>query len=139
MRILIGMAAVAALSGCMLNEMGGVSRQKVSGAVSKYDLVDMGAQQLSGEEITVALSGKTFVEPNEGWIWEISTDGKQQARAKDGSWADDPDGTWEVSDGQFCRKNADIKTRCSDVYRIGPYYRMTEADGSLAVWTITEG
>jgi hypothetical protein len=139
MRTVTALVIAAALAGCTLQDTGGANRQKIFGAVSKYDLLDMGAQQLSGEEITVALAGKTFVEPNQGWTWQIDADGHQQAQAKDGSWADPPGGTWKVKDGQFCRKTADIKERCSDVYRIGPFYRMTAPDGSLATWTITEG
>jgi len=139
MRIVAGLMVAALVGGCTLEGFGGVSRNAVFGAASTDALIALGAERLDEAAITAELAGRSFVEPNEGWIWEINADGTQSARAADSEWADAPGGQWQVVDGRFCRENEDLPLKCSEVWKVGPYYRFTEPDGSLAVWTITAG
>lgn len=139
MRTVTSLAIIAALAGCTLQDLGGTNRKQVFNATSKYELLDMGGKKLTGEEITLAMSGKTLVEPNKGWVWQIGTDGHQEAHAEDGSWADPPDGTWRVKDDTFCTKNSAVKERCSQVYQVGKFLRFVNKDGALYDYTVTEG
>ena len=141
MRHIATLVAVSAvLSGCTLADLGsGVNRRAVSAASTPQELVDMGAVRLDEAGIMADMSGRTFVEPNQAWVWQINADGTQGARAGDGEWEDGPGGRWQVVDNKFCRENDDLALKCSDIYKIGPYYRFTEPDGNLALWTITPG
>ena len=113
---------LVALSACAVGDLGfGVSRQAIFSADTPDELVALGGVRLIDEAITVSLSGGSFVEPNENWIWEINADGTHHARDADGDWADPPGGLWHVVDGMFCRENEDLALKCSEVYKIGPY------------------
>lgn len=140
MRALLTLGAGAVLlAGCTLQDLGfGASRQAVFGAATTLELADLGAVRLDSIALASTFSGGTFVEPNEDWIWEINADGTHHARAGDNSWADAPGGQWDIADDTFCRENEDLERKCSEVWQIGPYYRFTEPDGQLAVWTITQ-
>ena len=131
-------AATVLLSGCLGDGIG-VNRRAVFGAVTPGQILEMGGERLDGAAISAEFSGATLVEPNQGWVWQVGSDGSQHAHAKDNAWADAPGGTWEDRDGRFCRTNPDIAQRCSEVYKVGPYYRLTEDDGNLALWTVTQG
>ena len=116
------LAAPLLLSACAVGDLGfGVSRQAIFSADTPDELVALGGVRLIDEAITVSLSGGSFVEPNENWIWEINADGTHHARDADGDWADPPGGLWHVVDGMFCRENEDLALKCSEVYKIGPY------------------
>ena len=138
-KIIVGIGAAAVLSGCVLDEIGGVNRNAVFGAQSVDEVMGLGGVRLTEEGLVAAFAGKTMVEPNEAWTWDIRADNTHHARADNGEWADAPGGQWQIVNDQFCRENEDLALRCSDVYQIGKFYRFTEADGSLALWTVTEG
>ncbi len=134
------LAAALLLSACDIGDLGfGVSRQAIFSADTPDDLIALGGVRLIDEAITASVSGVSFVEPNEDWISEINADGTHHARDAGGEWADPPGGLWHVVDGMFCRENEDLALKCSEDYKIGPYYRLTEPDGRLALWTITPG
>ena len=115
-----------------------VNRADVIAASSALDLEDLGGFALTGEEIEANLSGTRLVEEDQFWSWDIRSDGTHGAQADNLEWADVP-GQWQIASGQFCRENEDLALKCSDVYKIGPYYRFTEPDGSLAPWTVALG
>lgn len=134
--LLIGASAVA-LAGCEGGDFFGLGTptSPAFAVTSTTELIALGAIRLEDDALTQELSGATLFEPEQGWTWEIREDGTQSASADDGSWEDSP-GTWEISNGQFCRENEDITRRCSEVYRLGDYYRFTLPDGALANWTV---
>lgn len=143
MKAFLGLCAVTLVSGCVLDELGvgpgRVSPDAVYAAQSVDELIALGAMRLNDDGIRADLSGKQMVEPNEAWTWDINADGTHHAYDNGGEWADAPGGQWQVVAGQFCRENEDLALKCSDVYRVGPFYRFTEDDGSLALWTVREG
>ena len=138
MRAITALCAAAMVSGCVLDELSFINPENIYAAESTDELVALGAVKLAELDILDALSGQRLVEPNEAWNWDINADGTQTAAAQDGTWADAPGGTWQVISDQFCRENEDLSLKCSDVYQVGSYFRFTEPDGSLAVWTVTK-
>ena len=139
MNKLIAMSAAAVtLAGCVVGDLPfGVTRAQIFEANTPQELIELGGVQVMGHEIEVIFPGLTFVEPNENWTWDINADGTHHARDNDGEWADAEGGTWQVVENEFCRENEDLALKCSEVYRAGPYYRLTEPDGRLALWTMT--
>ena len=137
MRALALLAASVLLSGCLLQSVGAVNKQAVFGANSVDEVIALGGVRLTEIDLIDALSGQVMVEPNEAWTWEINADNTHHAYADNGEWADAPGGQWQIVNDQFCRENEDLALKCSDVYQIGPFYRFTETDGSLALWTVT--
>ena len=141
MKPFLVLAASTVLSGCVLDDIGigGVGRNAVFDAQSVDEIVALGGIAMTDEMMLSAFSGQNMIEPNEAWTWEIREDGTQTAYDDNGVWADAPGGQWQVVNNQFCRENEDLPLKCSDVYQIGRYYRFTETDGSLALWTVTQG
>ena len=135
---ILGIGTAVLLSGCELGDFGGVGRNAVFDAQSVDEVLALGGVLLTEEDIINAFAGQSMVEPNEAWTWDINEDNTHHARADDGEWADAPGGQWQIVDNQFCRENEDLPLKCSDVYQIGKYYRFTETDGSLALWTVAQ-
>lgn len=141
MKSLLALGSVAVLSGCVLDDIGvgGVGRQAVFGAQSVDKVVALGGVLMREDELRAAFVGQKLVEPNEAWTWEINEDGTQTAYDNAGDWADAPGGQWQIVNHRFCRENDEVPLRCSDVYQVGRYYRFTEEDGTLSLWTVTRG
>ena len=138
-KVFLGIGAAVFLSGCVLDEIGGVGRNAVFDAQSVDEIVALGGVKLAEEDIIDAFAGQRMVEPNEAWTWDINEDNTHHAYADNGEWADAPGGLWQVVNDQFCRENEDLALKCSDVYQVGKHYRFTESDGSLALWTVVQG
>ena len=110
-----------------------VTLDQVKGALSPNELLALGAYQVDAAEFQSTVVGRTLAE--EGWTWIIGADGTQTSQAEDGSWSD-VGGTWKMEGNQYCRESPTTPYTCADVYRIGGYLRMTDADGALAEWTV---
>lgn len=138
-QVTLGLISAIGLSGCVLDEIGGVSRGAVYDARSVDEVIALGGVRLTEAEIVDAFAGQDLIEPNEAWTWTINEDYTHHAADDNGEWADAPGGIWQIVNDQFCRENEELALKCSDVYQIGKFYRFTETDGSLAVWTVTQG
>lgn len=132
-------AAVAAIAGSIFLSATfaaaeGVTVKQVTSAKSGEDLVELGATRLSAKDFKNRILNKQMTEVGKGWTWIIKSNGTTQSAATDGSWSDDS--KWSLKGDAYCRK-VEGGERCSDIYMIGSYLRMTE-DGNetLSGWTV---
>ncbi len=110
-----------------------VTSGQVEKAASVSELEALGATKVTAKSFKSMIVGKTLDEGS--WTWVINADGSQGAVADDKSWQD-TNGTWEMKGDQFYRKTKEYpKLKCSDVYLIGKYVRMTDGKG-LSDWTL---
>lgn len=112
----------------------GLTVKQVTSAKTGKEPAKMGASQLSAADFKKRVIGKEMTEVGNGWNWVISADGTTQSAASDGSWSDDS--KWTLKGNAYCRE-VEGAEKCSDIYMIGSYLRMTEdGNGTLSGWIV---
>lgn len=103
-------------------------------ATTPDQLLDAGAQKLSGDEIRTAVSGRRY--DGGDWIWTVSPNGYHQATAKDRSRVGKP-GMWEVQGDRLCLEGPDYGRSCLGVYALEGRLRLADGPDHLWDWNMT--
>lgn len=136
MRPLQAIAAISAITflGVASAFADGVTVKQVTKAKTGEELVQLGASRLSAADFKARVVGKQMTDVGKTWTWIIKSNGKTESAAADGSWSDAS--AWKMKGDTYCRE-VEGSERCSDVYLIGGYLRMTEGSGdTLSGWTV---
>lgn len=110
-----------------------ITAEKAVAIMTVKDMLKAGGQKLTAKEVMAELVNKPLVDALGTWTWNILPDGTQKSAAADKTWTDV--GKWGMKGDQYCRKSAKAATfKCSDVYRIGDFYKFTDAKDKFPDW-----
>jgi hypothetical protein len=112
-----------------------VTVRQVEKAETTAELVELGATRLSAAQFKTYVVGKSLSGDGGNWTWTIDGDGTTSSSAADGSWSEDR-APWRMKGSQYCAPLRG-EVRCRDVFLIGKYLRMSNADdpSKLSPWT----